>query len=148
MRFLKSVIQRNRLTSGASIARLIAVYGFITASAFSQLASVTNLPAATARKNYALTKTPAPYKRAALAAVIREANTAAIDLGLESGTFTSSNIIHSFITPPGMAAGMAAVGNVSTSNYTYYVSVGNKLSFIEKSFKDTIHKDYRDLELS
>jgi hypothetical protein len=81
---------------------------------------------------YELSALPPEYRAAALSAVIGEANEAAQSLGLpEAIPIVRSNIVSYYISPPALAKGMKAIGNITTSNYIYYVSVDNKLSFIE-----------------
>jgi len=72
------------------------------------------------------------YHDKALKSVIQEANKVAMELQLpEALPITESNIIKAFINPFGYAYAKRAVGNVTTSNYVYYVSQGNKFSYLE-----------------
>lgn len=74
------------------------------------------------------------YQKAALNAVINEANHVALELNLhEQLPITQSNIVSNFISPFGYAYMKNRIGNVTTSNYTYYVSEGNKFSFLEST---------------
>jgi len=77
--------------------------------------------------------TPA-YRSEALRLVIGEANRVAAELNLlESLPIVESNLVSTYIPAPGMARRLGGgIGNITTSNYTYYVSVANKLSFLEK----------------
>ena len=87
------------------------------------------------------------YRQAALNQILAEANNVASALQLENHMpITETNLLGSYITPPRMGQGMGAVGNITTSNYTYYVSVGRKLSFIEKHFDDVMNKDFAQLK--
>ena len=74
------------------------------------------------------------YRNEALRLVIGEANRVAEELNLpESLPITESNLVSAYIPTPGMARRLGGgLGNVTTSNYTYYVSVANKFSFLEK----------------
>jgi hypothetical protein len=48
-----------------------------------------------------------------------------------------SNLVAVYIPPPGLAQRLGgALGNITTSNYTYYISVGNKFSFLEQTHLD------------
>lgn len=77
------------------------------------------------------------YQNAALWKVIAEANAVAKALHLpENLPITESNIVGCYITPYGMTQIIKAVGNVTTSNYTYCVSVGNKFSYVESVHQD------------
>jgi hypothetical protein len=77
--------------------------------------------------------TPA-YRKEALRLVIEEANRVVHELNLsEPLPIVESNLVAAYIPPPGMARRLGGgLGNITTSNYTYYVSVGNKFSFLEK----------------
>lgn len=76
--------------------------------------------------------TPA-YHHEALQLVIAEADHVARELNLpESLPIVASNLVSAYIPPPRMAQRLGGgFGNVTTSNYTYYVSVANKFSFLE-----------------
>ncbi|MGH7977554.1 MAG: hypothetical protein ACREDS_13200 [Limisphaerales bacterium] len=76
--------------------------------------------------------TPA-YRHEALRLVIGEANRVATELDLaESLPIVKSNLVSTYIPSPGMARRLGgALGNITTSNYTYYISVANKFSFLE-----------------
>ena len=77
--------------------------------------------------------TPA-YHSEALRLVIGEANRVAVGLNLpEALPITESNLVSTYIPAPAMARRLGGgLGNITTSNYTYYVSVANKFSFLEK----------------
>lgn len=77
--------------------------------------------------------TPA-YQKEALRLVIEEANRVAQELNLpEQLPILQTNLLEAYITPPRMAQGMKAIGNITTSNYVYYISVGNKFSFLVRT---------------
>lgn len=87
-----------------------------------------------------LSATPVVYRREALRLVIAEANKVAHELRLpESLPITESNLVASYIAPPKMAAHLGAIGNVTTSNYTFYCSVGNRFSYLART---GLEKDY------
>ena len=82
--------------------------------------------------------TPA-YREAAFNAVMREANQAAAVLGLpEELPIVRTNLVGIFIDPFGYAYAMKAIGNVTTLNYSYSVSDGNKLSYIASVHQDEL----------
>jgi hypothetical protein len=75
------------------------------------------------------------YRKQALKLILDEANSVASALRLpEKLPITEHDIVASYITPAKLNARLKAVGNISTINYTYYVSVGNKFSFLEKHY--------------
>jgi len=77
--------------------------------------------------------TPA-YQTEALRLIMEEASHVARDMALpETLPITRSNLLSAYITPPRLAEGMKAVGNITTSNYTYFVSIGNKFSFLVRT---------------
>jgi len=60
-----------------------------------------------------------------------EANKAARELKLqETLPITRSNVVDVYISKPRMAQATGGIGSISTSNYTYSVSIGGKLSFV------------------
>jgi hypothetical protein len=72
------------------------------------------------------------YHDEALRLVIQEANRAAQALQLsESLPIAETDLVQQFINPFGYAYAKKAIGNVTTTNYTYYVSQGNKFSYLE-----------------
>jgi hypothetical protein len=89
--------------------------------------------------------TPA-YHQEALRLVIEEANRVARELNLpESLPIVESNLVTSYIPSPGMAQRLGgALGNVTTSNYTYYVSIANKFSFLEKRGMEETYSELRN----
>jgi hypothetical protein len=74
--------------------------------------------------------TPA-YRQHALSLVLGEANKVAQELHLpEKLPIAETNLVSAYITPPGLADGLGAIGNVTTANYTYYCSVGRRFSYV------------------
>jgi len=72
------------------------------------------------------------YRQVALKLILNEANAVARELNLEETLpITESNLIDSYISPPRMARLVPGFGNITTSNYIYYITVGNKFSFLE-----------------
>jgi hypothetical protein len=91
-----------------------------------------------------MTFTTPAYQNEALRLIIDEANRVARELQLhEPLPITKSNLIETYIGPPWMAKRNRGVGNVTTSNYTYFVTVGNKFSFLTKR---NLERDYDPLE--
>jgi hypothetical protein len=83
------------------------------------------------------------YREEALRLIIEEANCVARELNLpESLPITETNLLGAYITPPRMAQGMRALGNITTSNYTYYISVDNKFSFLVRR---NLEQEYSNL---
>jgi len=73
------------------------------------------------------------YQLEALNKVVFEANTVAKELNLpEDLPITKANIIGAFIHPFGFAYLYQKIGNVTTSNYCYCVSIGNKFSYVNE----------------
>ncbi len=81
--------------------------------------------------------TPA-YNREALRLVIQEANRVAEELHLPLELpIAETNILRTFITPYAMSRHtFGSIGNVTTSNYTYCVSIDGKFSYLERSHQD------------
>jgi hypothetical protein len=100
----------------------------------------------TGRQRYEkLTFTTPAYQKEAVRLVIEEANRVAQQLNLpENLPITQSNLVEAFVSPPQMAK--IGFGNITTSNYTYYVTVGDKFSYLEKYFADVKNKDYAELK--
>jgi hypothetical protein len=72
------------------------------------------------------------YQQAAFNLVLREANQVAKDMHLpEELPITKSNVLQGFISPFGISYVQKCIGNISTKNYVYCVSVGNKFSYLE-----------------
>ena len=118
----------------------------IHAQSNSNLLSKPGWPKMTARQRYEkLNSTTSAYRQEALQLVIAEANRVAQELNLpENLPITERNIIQAFISPPQMVK--VGLGNITTSNYTYYVTVGDKFSYLEKHFSDVMNKDYAELK--
>jgi hypothetical protein len=75
---------------------------------------------------------PPAYKKEGLRLVIQEANQVAQELHLsEDLPITENKVIESFISPPGILK--IGFGNITTSNYVYFVTVGDKLSFLTRA---------------
>lgn len=99
------------------------------------------------RRLQALTFTTPAYQKEVLRLVVQEANKVAQELCLtETLPITESNLVAAYISPPRMAQRMGTFGNITTSNYTYYVSVGSKFSYLERAGVKTgyeqLRKDY------
>ena len=87
-----------------------------------------------------LTYVPPAYRAEVVQRIIEEANKVAHELKLsENAPITESNLTAEYIPPPKLAGSLNALGNVTTSNYTYYISAGNKFSYLVKTDLD---KDY------
>jgi hypothetical protein len=90
--------------------------------------------------------TTSAYHQEALRLVIEEANRIAQELNLpESSPIVESNLVTSYIPSPGMARRLGGgLGNITTSNYTYYISIANKFSFLEKQGMEETYVQLRD----
>jgi hypothetical protein len=72
------------------------------------------------------------YQKAALKLVLHEANSVAEELNLTNDIpVTESNLVEFHISPFGFAYAFRRIGFVATRNYSYYVSLGDKFSFLE-----------------
>jgi hypothetical protein len=116
---------------------------FATRLVFAQDNSFTNqtfnLSTANSKQRFQqLTFTTPAYRNAAMQLVIGEANRMAQDLNLpEPLPIVESNLVAAYIPPPGLARRLGGgLGNITTSNYIYYVSISNKLSFLDHSHLD------------
>ena len=80
---------------------------------------------------------PPAYQKEVLRVIIDEANRVARELSLpEKLPITETNLIEAYITPPRMAHGMKALGNITTENYAYFISVDYKFSFLVRTRLD------------
>ncbi|MGA3282936.1 MAG: hypothetical protein ABSD57_00565 [Verrucomicrobiota bacterium] len=101
-------------------------------------AGVTNTPSSNARILPKLMFTTEAYRKEALRLVIQEANKVAQELKLpEQLPINDTNLLQCYISPYGMSRFKKTIGNVTTSNYTYYCSIGDKFSFLERSHQDS-----------
>ncbi len=72
------------------------------------------------------------YRKEALRLVIREANNVALALNLpEDLPIKETNLVETFIGTPQLAR--LGIGNIRTSNYIYYMSVGDKFSSLVRT---------------
>ena len=78
--------------------------------------------------------TTSAYDRAALRLLLDEVNKAARELQLpEKLPITPESLVEVHIQPPFWSERAGTFGSVSTSNYHYYASQGNKLSYIVRN---------------
>jgi len=101
-----------------------------------------NVGGMTSRQRYkTLTFTTPAYYREALRLIIEEANRVARELQLpEKLPITQTNLVEAYISPPRMSQALGTFGTVTTSNYTYYVSVANKFSFLTRRNLQSDHE--------
>ncbi|HEX3628781.1 MAG TPA: hypothetical protein VH280_25500 [Verrucomicrobiae bacterium] len=86
------------------------------------------------------------YQTAAFKLVLQEANQVAEELQLpESLPITESNIVEAFIPPFGYDYMERRIGNVTTTNYTYYISRADKFSFLDDMHQSDEWKKYKSL---
>ena len=104
-----------------------------------------NLAGMTSKQRYEALKFTTPaYRREALRLVIEEANRVAREVQLpEKLPITQSDLLEAYISPPRMSQALGIFGTVTTSNYTYYVSVANKFSFLTKR---NLESDYEKIK--
>jgi hypothetical protein len=74
------------------------------------------------------------YRREAVRLLLEEANRVAHDLQLDERLpIVESELVAKYVPGLAIAPKLRMVGNISTSNYTYYVSIDNKFSFLERT---------------
>lgn len=96
------------------------------------------------RYTQAMSFTTRAYQSEALKEVIQEANRVAEQLQLpEQLPITTTNVVKTFINPFGYAYAKKAVGNVTTKHYAYYVSKGNRLSYIESPHQEELGRTFQ-----
>ena len=94
----------------------------------------------------ALMFTTKAYHDEAFRLVLREANRVAAELRLpEKLPITEADLLEWFINPFGYAYAQKAIGNVTTRNYTYYLSQGNRFSYLEGTHQDADCRRYQRL---
>lgn len=77
------------------------------------------------------------YTKEALAVVISEANRIAKALKLkDAAPITITQLVEVFVPPPGFSKDFESIGNITTSNYVYCISRGNKLCYVEKAHQE------------
>ncbi len=82
--------------------------------------------------------TTGAYRKEALRLVIQEANCVAQELKLpEELPIIDTNLLESYISPYSMSRFAKTIGNVTTPNYTYCVSIDDKFSFLIRSHQDS-----------
>jgi hypothetical protein len=89
-----------------------------------------------------LTSVPPEYRKEALGLIIQEANDIAQKLNLpEELPITESNLVEAYITPPRMVK--IGFGNITTSNYVYYVTVGDKFSSLVRTDSNRVRDELK-----
>ena len=82
----------------------------------------------------ALPLTADRYRNAVVRVLIEEANKVAHDLQLDERLpIVESDLVAKYLPSLHIAQELRIVGNISTSNYTYYVSIDNKFSSLERT---------------
>jgi hypothetical protein len=77
------------------------------------------------------------YQTEAFRLVLQEANKVAAELSLpESLPIQETNVEQIYISPFGIGWAKKRIGSISTSNYVYYISRGNKFSYLEKTHQE------------
>jgi hypothetical protein len=94
----------------------------------------------------ALMFTTKAYQDEAFRLVLQEANRVATELRLpEKLPITETDLAGRFINAFGYAHVQKAIGNVTTRNYTYYVSQGNRFSYLEGTHQQEDCRRYQRL---
>jgi hypothetical protein len=84
------------------------------------------------------------YHQAALEAVIQEASQVAVELRLpEQLPIAKTNLVGTFIGPFGYNVLRGRIGNITTTNYTYYLSVDNKFSYLDNMHQEEYFRQYQ-----
>ena len=84
-------------------------------------------------RNSRVSFTTDAYRHEAFRLVLQEINQVAREMKLEDNLpLTRSNILRAFIGPYAYARIRRAIGNITTSNYCYYVSVDCKFNCVER----------------
>ena len=84
------------------------------------------------------------YHDEALKQLLVEANQIAAALQLpESLPLAETNIVKVFVNPYGYACRRNSIGTVTSSNYCYYVSAGNKFSYLESPHQDELCRKFQ-----
>lgn len=121
------------------LANLFACLFLITYSSYSQVNtnswSKIDWSKLNAKERFQMMRYTTPaYQNEALSLIIKEANLVAQEMNLqEELPIVETNLLEAYISPPLLAQGSKALGNITTSNYTYYVTVGNKFSFLVRT---------------
>jgi len=77
---------------------------------------------------------PTAYRQEVLRLLTSEATRVASQLALpEKLPITEADLVGAYVPPPSLARFIGALGSIGTTNYTYYVSVANKFSFLERA---------------
>jgi hypothetical protein len=85
------------------------------------------------------------YQKAAFKLVLQEANRVAKELQLpEELPITESNLTEAFVGPFGCNYINKSIGSVTTKHYCYYVSQGNKFSYLEGTHQTEDCYKYQD----
>ena len=76
----------------------------------------------------------ASYREKAVNLMIEEANGIVRELHLvEKVPLTKVDLLENYVSPPSLTARVPAFGNITTSNYVYFFTVGRKFSFLERT---------------
>jgi len=95
-------------------------------------------------KNGAINFTTQAYQKEAFRLVLQEANQVAQELKLsEKLPIREADVTEAFISPFGFAYLSKAVGNITTRNYCYCVSKGNKFCYLIKTHLEDTCQEYQ-----
>jgi len=134
-----------RLSSFWMLLLLLWVVGILLASAADDLPpGVPNPIGPDGKYTGAMMFTTKAYRNEAFRLVLQEANRVATELRLpEKLPITETDLASRFISPFGYARAKQAIGNITTRNYTYYISQGNKFSYLEGAHQDEDCRRYQ-----
>jgi hypothetical protein len=126
---------------------LLSVAGILPASSADDLPpGVPNPIGPDGKYTPALVFTTKAYQDEAFRLVLQEANRVATELRLpEKLPITENDLVGRFISSFGYAHVKQAIGNVTTRNYTYYLSQGNKFSYLEGTHQAADCREYQRL---
>ena len=89
---------------------------------------------ANVKASHDITSMSPAYRHEALGLLVAEANRIAEALKLpENLPICETNLLASYITPPQLVRRLESLGNITTSKYEYYCSVGKKFSFLTRT---------------
>ena len=112
----------------------------LTAVLIEASADVSNTPPSSITRRPDMMFTTRAYNKEALRLVIQEANQVAQELKLpEELPIVDTNLLQYHIPPYGMFRFVKAIGNVTTSNYIYSVSIDGKFSFLDSAHQLSDH---------
>jgi len=131
-----------RLSICLFLAMTLCVCAQINSSPVSRTNWINGTSPTSKQRLQSLTSVPPEYRKEALGLIIQEANDIAQKLNLpEELPITESNLVEAYITPPRMVK--IGFGNITTSNYVYYVTVGDKFSSLVRTDSNRVRDELK-----